>query len=528
MTDHLGYDKHDPADRDGGNSRNGIRTKTVISEAVGAVEIDVPRDRDASFTPTIVKKRQRRLGDVDKIVLSLYGKGMTTGEISAHFAEIYGVSVSKDVVSTITDKVLEEQQAWTSRPLASHYVAVFVDAIHVKVRNGAVANRPFYAAIGVDLQGHRDVLGIWAGTPGAGESSKYWINILTELKNRGVADIFYLVCDGLKGMPESVNTVFDQTIVQTCVVHLIRNTFKYSSKRYWPEIARDIKPVYTAVNADAAAAAFEAFDEKWGQRYTAIGKLWRAAWDNFVPFLDLDIEVRHLLSTTNAIESLNARFRKGIDAGGHFPSEQAAMKVLYLAVRSLDPKGTGQQIFGRYSRTARRLGGHPDGRWRCPAASTSTRRRLAGHQPWPGSCRPRCEIPEAPGHGDTGGRNRRTAAHLPGWRRPRPPPNSARRHSRAATAISTLLSPWSPARTTAPETRKALPRIVAVWRWTARSSRSTRRSRRGVRIASSPRSACRSTRSARPGSPTASCSTRVASARTVCVVEVPSPTNSAA
>jgi transposase-like protein len=343
MTEHLGYEKHDPAGRDGENSRNGVRAKTVISEAAGDVTIEVPRDRDGSFTPMIVKKRQRRLGDVDKIVLSLYGKGMTTGEISAHFAEIYGVSVSKEVVSNITDKVIEEQQSWSSRPLASHYVAVFVDAIHVKVRDGAVANRPFYAAISVDLQGRRDVLGIWAGTPGAGESSKYWISILTELKNRGVTDIFYLVCDGLKGMPESVNAVFKDTIVQTCVVHLIRNTFKYSSKRYWPEIARDLKPVYTAVNADAALMAFEAFDEKWGERYPAIGKLWRAAWDNFVPFLDLDIEVRHLLSSTNAIESLNARFRKGIDARGHFPNEQAAMKVLYLAVRSLDPKGTGQQ-----------------------------------------------------------------------------------------------------------------------------------------------------------------------------------------
>jgi putative transposase len=343
MTEHLGYDKHDPAGRDGGNSRNGTRAKTVISEAAGAVTIDVPRDRDGSFTPLIVKKRQRRLGDVDKIVLSLYGKGMTTGEISAHFAEIYGVSVSNEVVSNITDKVLEEQQSWSSRPLASHYVAVFVDAIHVKVRDGAVANRPFYAAIGVDLQGHRDVLGIWAGTPGAGESSKFWISILTELKNRGVADIFYLVCDGLKGMPDSVNAVFKDTIVQTCVVHLIRNTFKYSSKKYWAEIARDLKPVYTAVHAAAALAAFEAFDEKWSARYPAIGKLWRAAWDNFVPFLDLDIEVRNLLSSTNAIESLNSRFRKVIDARGHFPNEQAAMKVLYLAVRSLDPKGTGQQ-----------------------------------------------------------------------------------------------------------------------------------------------------------------------------------------
>jgi len=343
MTEHLGYDKHDPAGRDGRNSRNGTRTKTVISDAAGEITIEVPRDREASFSPVIVRKRQRRLGDVDKIILSLYGKGMTTGEISAHFAEIYGVNVSTTVISTITDKVVEEQQAWSSRPLQSHYVAVFVDAIHVKVRDGAVANRPFYAAIGVDLQGHRDVLGVWAGTPGAGESSKFWISILTELKNRGVVDIFYLVCDGLKGMPDSVNAVYKETIVQTCVVHLIRNTFKYSSKKYWAEIARDLKPVYTAVSPSAAEAAFESFDGKWGTRYPAIGKLWRAAWDNFVPFLDLDIEVRHLLSSTNAIESLNARFRKVVDARGHFPNEQAAMKVLYLAVRSLDPKGTGQQ-----------------------------------------------------------------------------------------------------------------------------------------------------------------------------------------
>jgi putative transposase len=343
MTEHLGYDKHDPSGRDGGNSRNGTRSKTVISDATGEVTIEVPRDRDGSFTPVIVKKRQRRLGPVDDIVLSLYGKGLTTGEISAHFAEIYGASVSKEVISNITDKVVEEQQSWSSRPLASHYVAVFVDAIYVKVRDGVVSNRPFYAAIGVDLRGHRDVLGVWAGTPGAGESSKFWISILTELKNRGVVDIFYLVCDGLKGMPESVNAVFKETIVQTCVVHLIRNTFKYSSKRYWAEIARDLKPVYTAVNADAALAAFESFEEKWGVRYPAISKLWRSAWENFIPFLDLDIEIRNLLSTTNAIESLNARFRRVIDARGHFPNEQAALKVLYLAVRSLDPKGTGQK-----------------------------------------------------------------------------------------------------------------------------------------------------------------------------------------
>jgi transposase-like protein len=343
MTDHLGYAKHAVEGRNGANSRNGTRSKTVISDAVGPVEIEVPRDREGSFRPQIVAKRQRRLGSVDEIVLSLYAKGLTTGEISAHFAEVYGASVSRSVISQITEKVMAEMTEWSSRPLQSVYVAVFVDAVHVKVRDGQVANRPFYAAIGVDLAGRRDVLGLWAGTPGMGESAKFWIAILTELKNRGVQDIFYLVCDGLKGMPDSVNTVFPAAIVQTCVVHLIRNTFRYSSKRYWTELAKDVKAIYTAVDADAAWAAFEALEEKWGKTYPAIAKLWRNAWDEFVPFLDYDIEIRRVLSTTNAIESLNARYRRAVDARGHFPSEQAALKTLYLTTRSLDPKGTGQK-----------------------------------------------------------------------------------------------------------------------------------------------------------------------------------------
>jgi transposase-like protein len=343
MNDHLGYVKHAWEGRDGGNSRNGVRSKTVITDTAGPVEIAVPRDRDGSFEPQIVKKRQRRLGDVDTIVLSLYSRGLTTGEISAHFAEVYGASVSKDAVSTITDRVLEEVTDWSSRPLLSHYVAVFVDAIHVKVRDGQVANRPFYAAIGVDLAGRRDVLGLWAGTAGSGESSKFWLGILTELKNRGVVDIFYLVCDGLKGMPDSVNAIYPATIVQTCIVHLVRNTFKYASKKYWGELAKDVKAIYTAANAAAAWEAFEALEAKWGKRYPAICRLWRNAWDQFVPFLDYDIEIRRVLCSTNAIESMNARYRRAVDSKGHFPTETAALKTLYLVTRSLDPKGTGQQ-----------------------------------------------------------------------------------------------------------------------------------------------------------------------------------------
>lgn len=341
MSDHLGYDKHAVEGRNRGNSRNGKRTKTVLTDAVGPVEIEVPRDRDGTFDPVIVGKRQRRLGDVDTVVLSLYAKGLTTGEISAHFAEVYGASVSKDTVSRITDAVLEDMQAWCSRPLQPVYAAVFIDAIHVKVRDGQVGNRPFYAAIGVDLAGRRDVLGLWAGN-GAGESAKFWLAVLTELKNRGIGDVFFLVCDGLKGLPDSANTVFPLATVQTCVIHLIRGTFKYASKRYWEQLAKDVRPIYTAASAKDAWVAFEALEEKWGKPYPAIPKLWRAAWEQFIPFLDYDVEIRRVLCSTNAIESLNARYRRAVTVKGHFPTEQAALKTLYLVTRSLDPKGTGQ------------------------------------------------------------------------------------------------------------------------------------------------------------------------------------------
>jgi putative transposase len=339
MTEHLGYEKHDaPPGTD--NIRNGTRTKTVISANSGAVEIDVPRDRAGTFEPQIVKKRQRRLGEVDEIVLSLYAKGLTTGEISAHFAEIYGASVSKETVSRITDRVIDEMQAWASRPLDEVYAAVFIDAIVVKIRDGQVANRPIYAAIGVTLAGEREILGLWAGQ--GGEGAKFWMSVLTDLRNRGVKDTFFVVCDGLKGLPEVVLNVWPQAIVQTCIIHLIRNTFRLTSRRYWDELKKDLRPIYTAVNATAARAAFDDLAEKWGQRYPAVVRLWDNAWEEFIPFLDYDVEIRRVLCSTNAIESLNARYRRAVRARGHFPTEDAALKCLYLVTRSLDPTGVGR------------------------------------------------------------------------------------------------------------------------------------------------------------------------------------------
>ena len=231
-------------------------------------------------------------------------------------------------------------QAWAARPLDEVYAAVFIDAIVVKVRDGQVANRPVYAAIGVTLAGDKDVLGLWAGT--GGEGAKFWMSVLTDLRNRGVKDVFFVVCDGLKGLPDVVANVWPQAIVQTCIVHLIRNTFRLTSKRDWDAMKRDVKLIYTAVNADAARAALDELAEKWGKQYGAVIRLWESAWEQFIPFLDYDVEIRTVICSTNAIESLNARYRRAVKARGHFPTEQAAIKCLYLVTRSLDPTGTGR------------------------------------------------------------------------------------------------------------------------------------------------------------------------------------------
>ncbi|MET9774541.1 IS256 family transposase [Streptomyces sp. NPDC006367] len=316
LTAHLGHERGER--REGGreNYRNGHGEKTVNTDA-GPVRIQVPRDRTGSFEPQLVKKRQRRLGGIDEIVLSLSAKGLTHGESSAHLAEIYGVEVSKSTISTITDSVMAGMAEWQSRPLDPVYPVVFIDAIHVKVRDGQVANRPVYVALAVTAEGRRDILGLWIGD--GGEGAKFWQQVLTEIKNRGTRDVLMLVCDGLTGLPDAVNNVWPETIVQTCVVHLLRNSFSYAGRQDWAKLAADLKPVYTAPTEDAATTRF----------------------------LQFDVEIRKIICTTNAIESVNARIRKAVRACGHFPSEAAALKCVYLAIVSLDPTGKGQARWTR-------------------------------------------------------------------------------------------------------------------------------------------------------------------------------------
>ncbi|ASW53758.1 IS256 family transposase [Plantactinospora sp. KBS50] len=340
ITDHVGYDKHDPAGRGSGNTRNGSRTKTVLAD-VGPVEVRVPRDAAGTFEPQIVRKRQWRLTGVDDMVLSLSAKGLTHGEIAAHLAEVYGAEVSKQTISTITDKVMDGMVEWQNRPLDRVYPVVFIDAINVKIRDGRVANRPIYLAMAVTVDGHRDILGIWAGD--GGEGAEHWLHVLTELKNRGVADVLMLVCDGLKGLPEAVETVWPRTIVQTCVVHLLRNSFRYAARQDWDKIAKALRPVYTAPTEDAATERFLEFADAWGKKYPAIVKLWENAWAEFVPFLAFDVEIRKVICSTNAIESVNARIRKAVRARWHFPNEQAVLKCVYMALMSLDPTGAGRR-----------------------------------------------------------------------------------------------------------------------------------------------------------------------------------------
>jgi putative transposase len=333
MTGHLGYDKHDPAGRGSGNSRNGTTPKTVLTE-VGAVDLAVPRDRNGSFEPQIVRKGQTRLDGFNDRIIALYARGMTTRDIRAHLREMYDVDVSADLISRVTDAVVDELAEWQSRPLDAVYPVIFIDALMVKIRDGVVASRPVYLAIGIDCEGGKQVLGLWVG-PSTGESAKFWMSVLAELKSRGVADVCIVCCDGLTGLPDAIGVVWPQAVVQLCVVHLIRASLRYASRKYWVPLARDLRLIYTAPDEAAAAAALEALEAAWGDRYPAIIRVWRAHWEQFTPFLAFPPEVRRVIYTTNLIESMNARLRKVTRNRGQFPTEQAALKVLYLAVRNL-------------------------------------------------------------------------------------------------------------------------------------------------------------------------------------------------
>jgi putative transposase len=329
MTEHLGYEPHAVEGRRTGNSRNGTYPKTVTTE-IGQVAIDVPRDRNGTFEPVLVPKGQRRLDGLDANVISLYAKGMTTGDIQAYLSDIYGTEISRDTISRITDAIVGEMTAWQNRPLDRVYPVILIDAIVIKIRDGQVANRPVYVAMGINLDGERDVLGMWVGPPGGGEGAKYWMSVLTELRNRGINDTFIVCCDGLKGLPESIRAVWPLADVQLCVVHLVRSALRYTSKKYWGQVCRDLREIYTAPTLAAAEERFVEFCDTWKTKCPAMVAVWERSWNEFVPFLDFPVELRKLVYTTNSIESLNARFRKAARHRSHFPTEQSALKVLYL------------------------------------------------------------------------------------------------------------------------------------------------------------------------------------------------------
>jgi putative transposase len=345
VTDHLGYESGDPVGAGTGNSRNG-KTHKQVQTLNGPVEVNVPRDRDSSFEPVIVPKRNRRLGRVEDMILSLYARGMSTRDIGSHMAEIYGATVSAATISRVTDVVAEEITLWQNRPLESVYPIVYIDAIWLKIRDGGVVvNKACHVAVGVDVEGHKQVLGLWLGTQ---EGAKFWANILTEIRNRGVRDILILCCDGLSGLPTAVNSVYPETVVQTCVVHLLRSAMKYASYQDRKAMARDMRPIYTAATVEAAEAAMEHFATEWESTAPGAVIAWRNAWEDFTPFLAFTPEIRKVIYTTNQIESMNYQLRKITKTRGAFPSDEAAIKLVYLGIRNIETTrggelGTGTQ-----------------------------------------------------------------------------------------------------------------------------------------------------------------------------------------
>jgi putative transposase len=328
ITEHLGYARNDVAGKNSGNSRNGATAKTLKGD-FGEIELETPRDRNGEFEPRLIRKHQTRFTGFDEKVLSLYARGMTTREIQCHLQEMYGVEVSPALVSDITDGVMEQAKAWQNRPLEAFYPVVFLDALFVKMRHeGRVENRAVYVALGINLEGQKEALGLWTG---AGEGAKFWLNVLTELRNRGVRDIYVVCVDGLKGFPQAIENVFPQAQVQLCIVHLVRNSLNYATWKDLRNVAVDLKPIYRAATSTQAEVELEEFAKKW-TKYPAIGKLWRDQWERVIPFFAMPAELRKVVYTTNAVESLHRSLRKAIKTRGSFPSEEAAIKLLYLAI----------------------------------------------------------------------------------------------------------------------------------------------------------------------------------------------------
>jgi len=337
MTEHLGYGKHDPAGQNSGNSRNGKTTKTLKGD-FGEMPLETPRDRSGSFEPKMIAKGQTRFTGFDDKIISMYARGMSTREIQGHLEEIYGVEVSPTLISNVTDAVKDEVTAWQNRPLDGVYPIVYLDALYVKIRDaGHIQNRAIYVVIGVNVQGRKEVLGLWAGQA---EGAKFWLQVLTELKNRDVQDIFIACVDGLKGFPQAIETVFPKTQVQLCIVHLMRASLNYVSWKQRKQVAADLKPVYQASTPEEAQLRLVEFTSKWDQAYPTIAQMWRRNWDHVTPFFAYPAEIRKVVYTTNAIESLNMSLRKVIKTRGSFPTEEAAMKMLYLALEHIAKKWT--------------------------------------------------------------------------------------------------------------------------------------------------------------------------------------------
>jgi putative transposase len=337
MTEHLGYEKHAPAGRKSGNSRNGTYQKNVKGE-FGNLDVTVPRDRDSSFEPIILPKGESRFAGFDDKIISMYARGMTTRDIQAHLEEIYGVEVSPTLVSQVTQAVTEEITLWQNRPLDEVYPIMYLDAVRVKVRHdGRVINKAVYLAIGVTFNGIKEVLGMWTAET---EGAKFWLQVVTELKNRGVKDIFIACVDGLKGFPEAIEAVFPNTQVQLCIVHMVRHSLNYVSWKQRKEVAADLKQIYQAPTVQQAEANLEQFEAKWDATHPTISKSWRRNWERIIPLFSYPPEIRKAIYTTNAIESLNMSLRKVTKNRGSFPSDEAMLKLLYLALKNIAKKWT--------------------------------------------------------------------------------------------------------------------------------------------------------------------------------------------